>query len=90
MNFASLMTDMLIGGGCNYASFQNLHQNTAGQLDKSSNTQYFLALQYLVLRPAVREGRRRLRQDPLRLQLQHHGPYDDDMFSVRVRLMYLF
>ena len=82
-------TDMLIGGGDNFASFANLHQNTNGQHDQATNSQYFVALQYLVghqLFVKVVGGYAKTHYDFSFSTM----PYDDDMFSVRVRLMYLY
>ena len=82
-------TDMLIGLGANYASFANLHVNTNGQHDQATNTQYFLALQYLVkhqLFVKVVGGYAKTHYDFSFSSMT----YDDDMYSVRVRLMYLY
>ena len=81
--------DMLIGGGYNFASFANLHMNTNGEHDKATNSQYFLALQYLVghqLFVKVVGGYAKTHYDFSFSTMT----YDDDMFSVRVRLMYLY
>jgi hypothetical protein len=83
-------TDMLIGVGGNYASFTNLHENAAGQKDQSTNTQYFLAVQYLVhqqLFVKVVGGYAKTHFD---FSFNNMVPYDDDMFSIRLRLMYLY
>jgi hypothetical protein len=84
-------TDFLIGLGANYASSSNLHLNTGtGQYDKSSNTQAFLALQYLVhhqLFVKVVGGYAKTHFD---FSFTNMGAYDDDMYSIRVRLMYLY
>jgi hypothetical protein len=89
---ARLLPDMLVGGGYNYASFTNLHTNlSTGENDKSSNAQYFVALQYLVhhqLFVKVVGGYAKTHFD-FRIS-PGMIPYDDDMFSVRVRLMYLY
>jgi hypothetical protein len=88
---ACLLPDMLIGAGYNYVSFTNLHTNsTTGENDKSTNTQYFVALQYLVhhqLFVKVVGGYAKTHFD---FRVNQMVPYDDDMFSVRVRLMYLY
>jgi hypothetical protein len=83
-------TDMLIGTGANVASFTNLHQNTAGQFDKSTNTQYFLALQYLVHRQLFVKIVGGYAKTHFDFSFDNMAPYDDDMFSVRLRLMYLY
>ncbi len=82
-------TDMLIGTGVNYASFANLHVNASGQHDQATNTQYFLALQYLVhhqLFVKAVAGYAKTHYDFSFSSMT----YDDDMFSFRVRLMYLY
>ncbi len=87
---ARLAEDFLIGVGANYASFTNLHKNAAGQGDKSTNTQAFVALQYLVhhqLFVKVVGGYAKTHFD---FSFSNAIPYDDDMYSVRVRLMYLY
>ncbi len=83
--------DMLIGTGANYASFTNLHVNTTtGQYDKSTNTQYFLALQYLVYHQLFVKVVGGYAKTHFDFSFDNMAPYDDDMFSVRLRLMYLY
>ena len=82
-------TDMLIGAGGNFASFANLHVNANNQHDQATNTQYFLALQYLVhhqLFVKAVGGYAKTHYDFSFSSMT----YDDDMFSIRVRLMYLY
>jgi len=90
LNFRPL-ADMLIGGGYNFASFTNLHLNTnTGENDRSTNTQAFLALQYLVhhqLFVKVVGGYAKTHFDR---GFDGLASYDLDMFSVRLRLMYLY
>ena len=82
---------MLIGGGRQLRELpQPAPQHRDDQYDQSSNTQYFVARPVPRLTPAVREGRRRLREDAISTSASAPVPYDDDMFSVRVRLMYLY
>jgi len=83
--------DMLIGAGANYTTFTNLHLNTANnEYDTSSNTQYFLALQYLVHRQLFVKVVGAYAKSHFDLSFSNMASYDDDMFSVRVRLMYLY
>lgn len=83
--------DMLVGGGFNYASFQNLHLNTAtNQYDKSSNAQYFVAAQYLVHKQLFVKVVAGYAKTHFDFSFSNMAPYDDDMFSVRLRMMYLF
>jgi len=83
--------DALIGLGGNYASFTNLHVNTAtAQNDKSSNTQYFVAVQYLVQHQLFVKLVGGYAKTHFDFRFDNGFPYDDDMFSVRLRLMYLY
>jgi hypothetical protein len=83
--------DALIGAGGNYTSFTNLHLNTANnEYDTSSNTQYFVALQYLVHHQLFVKVVGAYAKSHFDLSFSSMASYDDDMFSVRVRLMYLY
>jgi hypothetical protein len=82
--------DLLIGTGLNYASFTNLHKNASGQGDKSTNTQTFLAVQYLVYHQLFVKVVGGYAKTHFDFSFSNMAPYDDDMFSVRVRLMYLY
>jgi len=83
--------DLILGAGANVASFTNLHYNTVTmENDRSSNTQAFGAIQYLVghqLFVKVVGGYAKSHFDRA---FSNQNSYDDDMFSVRVRLMYLY
>jgi hypothetical protein len=79
----------LIGGGVNFASFANLHVNTAGAHDQATNTQYFLALQYLVEKQLFIKVVGAYAKTHFDFSFSNQV-YDNDMFSVRVRLMYLY
>jgi hypothetical protein len=84
------IADMLIGLGGNFASFTNLHMNADGTKDRSTNSQYFVALQYLVRRQLFVKlvgGYAKTRFDD---RVAGAVPYDDDAFNVRLRLMYLY
>jgi len=81
---------MLIGVGGNYATFTNLHTNTAGQNDRSTNTQYFASVQYLVYRQLFVKVVGGYAKTHFDFSFNNMVPYDDDMFSVRLRLMYLY
>jgi hypothetical protein len=83
--------DMLIGGGANYTSFTNLHLNTAtNQYDQATNTQYFAAIQYLIGHQLFFKVVGAYAKSHFIPALSTQNPYDDDMFSARVRLMYLY
>ena len=82
--------DMLIGLGGNFASFTNLHMNADGTKDHSTNSQYYVALQYLVRRQLFVKlvgGYAKTRFDD---RVTGAIPYEDDAFNVRLRLMYLY
>jgi hypothetical protein len=83
--------DMLIGTGMNYASFTSLNRSvTTNELDKSSNTQYFVAVQYLVQRQLFVKLVGNYAKTHFGSSVGGAFPYDDDAFSVRLRLMYLY
>jgi hypothetical protein len=81
--------DMLLGLGANFASFTNLHMNADGK-DRSTNSQYFVALQYLVQRQLFVKLVGAYAKTRFDFRANGEIPYDDDMFSVRLRLMYLY
>jgi len=87
---ARLAEDFLVGLGANYASFTNLHKNSAGEGDKSSNTQAYVALQYLVHHQLFVKVVGGYAKTHFNFSFNNMAPYDDDMYSVRVRLMYLY
>jgi hypothetical protein len=83
--------DVLIGGGYNFASFTNLHLNTAtNEYDESTNQQSFLALQYLVNKQLFVKLVGGYAKTHFDLSFSSMTSYDDDMFSARLRLMYLY
>jgi len=86
-----VMEDLLIGGGANYASFVNLHFNAITmENDKSTNAQYFVALQYLVYHQLFVKVVGGYAKTHFDRAFSSQNSYDDDMMSVRVRLMYLY
>jgi hypothetical protein len=88
---ARLFEDALLGVGYNYTSFANLHVNTAtGEKDTTTNAQYFVALQYLVHHQLFVKVVGAYAKSHFDLAFSSMNSYDDDMFSVRVRLMYLY
>lgn len=87
--FFWVLPDLLLGGGLNVATFHNLLTDSAGKYESSSNTQAFVALQYLFYKQLyvkVVGGYAKSHFENQATSL----PYDDDMFSLRVRFMYLF
>jgi hypothetical protein len=88
---ARVIPNMLVGAGFNYANFSNLHFNSAtGQNDTSTNTQYYLAVQYLVYNQLFVKLVGGYAKSHFDYSFSNMAPYDDDMFSVRLRVMYLY
>jgi hypothetical protein len=83
--------EMLVGAGANFASFTNLHYNTVTmENDKSTNSQYFLAVQYLVYHQLFVKVVTGYAKTHFDRAFTSQNSYDDDMFSIRLRLMYLY
>jgi hypothetical protein len=87
---AQVTPGLLVGAGANYAKFSNLHQNAEGQFDTSTNSQYFLAVQYLLFNQLFIKLVGGYAKSHFDYSFSNMNPYDDDMFSVRLRLMYLY
>lgn len=80
---AGIWPDLMIGAGVNYATFHNLFA------ESSSNLQWYGAVQYLFYKQLYVKlvgGYAKSHFD----NRVTSTPYDDDMFSVRIRLQYLF
>ncbi len=82
----ALLPNLLVGLGGNYATFQNLNMPNN---ERTTNIQVYAAVQYLFYR--------QLYLKVVGAYAKSHfdnivtaNPYDDDMFSVRVRMMYLY
>jgi hypothetical protein len=85
----AILPNLLIGAGGNYASQHDLSVSvTTGRNDRSTNLQTFVAVQYLFYR--------QLFVKLVGAYAKSHfdntksAEYDDDMYSVRLRVMYLF
>ena len=84
------LPNLMFGAGGNYTSFHDLNTNAStGSYDINSNLQTFIAAQYLFYK--------QLYVKVVGSYAKSHfanenslTPYDDDMFSVRVRLMYIY
>jgi hypothetical protein len=87
---ARLLPDFLVGFGGNYTRFSNLHKNDAGAYDTSTNTQFFLALQYLLYHQLFIKVVGGYAKSHFEYSFSNMLPYNDDLYSARVRLMYLF
>ena len=87
----SALPNLMLGGGGNFASLHNLVilDPTTGDYENSTNTQYYVAAQYLFYRQLFLKVVGGYAKSHFQSFLTP-TPYDDDMFSVRVRLMYLY
>jgi hypothetical protein len=84
----AILPNLLLGAGANYATQHNLLM-AEGAYEKSTSLQAFFAVQYMFYRQLFVKtvfgyAKSRFQNQPT------PSPYDDDMFSVRVRLMYLY
>jgi hypothetical protein len=86
----NVLPNLLIGAGANYTTFHDLIVNpSTGAYEQSTNLQSYFAIQYLFYRQLFVK----LVAGYAKSHFENMGtlvPYDDDMFSVRVRLMYLY
>jgi hypothetical protein len=86
----SALPNLMLGAGGNFATFHNLLTDpTTNENEKSTNTQAYLAAQYLFYRQLYFKVVFGYAKSHFQ-NLNTATPYDDDMFSVRVRLMYLY
>lgn len=81
-----ILPDLMFGGGVNYATFQNILPSGA---ERSSNQQWFGAVQYLFYKQLYVKFVAGYAKSHFANQATS-TPYDDDMFSFRLRVMYLF
>ena len=82
--------DLLIGVGGNYAYFHNLYSPNAGEpFQHFTNLQSYLAVQYLVHKQLFVKVVGGYAKSHLE-NTSTGAPYDDDQFSVRLRVMYLY
>jgi hypothetical protein len=88
---ARVISDLLVGVGVNYAAFENLHLNVVTNTnDRSTNLQAFAAVQYLVRKQLFLKLVGAYAKSHFERSFSSMEPYDDTMFSVRLRAMYLF
>lgn len=88
---ARLVEDLLLGLGANYVKFENLHTNVLnGTNDQSTNLQTFVALQYLVKKQLFVKLVGAYAKSHFYKAFATTAPIDDNMTSVRLRVMYLF
>lgn len=84
--------DLLIGAGGNYAYFHNLYDpngNGGTNYQHFTNLQGYLAVQYLVFHQLFVKVVGGYAKSHLE-NTSTGSPYDDDQFSVRLRVMYLY
>jgi hypothetical protein len=84
-----LLPNLLVGAGGNYATFHNLLPDQEGNFESSKNTQVFGAAQYMFYRQLYLKVVVGYAKSHFENQATT-TPYDDDMYSVRVRALYLY
>jgi hypothetical protein len=88
---ARLLPDLLVGAGINYVSSGNEHFNTqTGYNDFASNTQTFVAVQYLVMKQLFVKLVGAYANSRFERSFSSAAPYNDEMYSARLRVLYLF
>ena len=88
---ARLIDNLLLGVGANYVTFEDLHLNVVtGANDRSTNLQAFTALQYLLRGQVFIKLVGAYGKSHFEKAFSTSGPYNDSMYSVRLRVMYLF
>ncbi|HTB56821.1 MAG TPA: hypothetical protein VLC06_03060 [Polyangia bacterium] len=85
----AVLPNLLLGAGGNYATLHNLLKDQDGNYERSTNLQVFVAAQYMFYRQLFFKVVGGYAKSHFENQATT-SPYDDDMFSVRVRLMYLY
>lgn len=80
-----MLPNLLLGAGINYATFHNILMDQ----EESTNQQRFFAIQYLFYKQLYVKLVGGYAKSHFQ-NLNTSSPYDDDMFSVRLRVMYLF
>ena len=83
------LPNLLLGAGANYATRHNLLMDADGNYERSTSLQAFVAVQYMFYRQLFVKVVGGYAKSRFESQATP-SPYDDDMFSVRVRLMYLY
>jgi hypothetical protein len=88
---ARVIEDLLVGAGFNYVSTANEHFNTStGYSDFATNTQTFVAIQYLVWKQLFVKAVGAYANSRFEQSFNTSRPYNDQMFSARLRVLYLF
>jgi hypothetical protein len=87
--FPGVLPNLMGGAGVNYATFHNLIQDAEQNFERSTNLQWFVAAQYLFYKQLYVKGVFGYAKSHFENKATT-APYDDDMFSLRVRIQYLF
>jgi hypothetical protein len=88
---ARVITDLLVGAGINYVSTGNEHFNTqTGSNDFATNTQTFVAVQYLIAKQLFVKLVGAYANSRFERSFSSAAPYNDQMYSARLRVLYLF
>jgi len=84
--------DLLLGAGFNYVAWANEHYNPniGGYSDFFTNTQAFVALQYLVRKQLFVKLVGAYAKSRFEKAFATVGDYNDTMLSARLRVLYLF
>ena len=83
--------DLLLGLGINYVSRGNEHLNPqTGSNDFATNTQAFAALQYLIRKQLFVKLVGAYANSRFEQSFTNTAPYNDEMWSARLRVLYLF
>jgi hypothetical protein len=84
-----ILPNLMVGAGANYATRHNLLQDSAGNYESSTSLQAFGAVQYMFYRQLFVKLVVGYAKSHFENQATP-SPYNDDMISARVRLMYLY
>jgi len=88
---ARVIEDLLVGTGLNYVSTANEHFNTStGYSDFATNTETFVAVQYLLWKQVFVKAVGAYANSRFEQSFNTSMPYNDAMFSARLRVLYLF
>ncbi len=84
-----VVPNLMLGGGLNYATFHNLIKDADTNFERSTNLQWYVAVQYLFYKQLYVKFVGGYAKSHFENKATT-SPYDDDMFSFRVRVQYLF
>jgi hypothetical protein len=87
--FLAWLPNLLVGAGGNYATRHNLLQDAQMNYESSTSLQLFGAVQYMFYRQLFVKLVGGYAKSHFENQATP-SPYDDDMYSVRLRVMYLY